>query len=357
MDYDSFITGLFAKAALSGVPLSGGFELTSRCTLNCKMCYIHRQGNCRAQDEKGTEWWLKLASDAKEAGMLILLLTGGEPLLREDFYDIYSGCLGLGLMVSVNTNGTLIDSKAVEFFKKNPPQRLNITLYGMSPETYGELCGNSKAYEKVISAILALKQAGVNIKLNYSLTPQNQQDALKAYEFAKRIEVPIQLVSYMFPPVRSCGDTVRLSAEDAAKATYLWQKNHFGNRFSEYRRLILKGEAPQEFSGECLDKSGEKISCRAGSTTFWVTWQGELTPCGMMTEPKASLDAVGFKGAWEHIRAEREKIILPPQCTDCKYRKVCDICAAVSYAETGKFDGLPIYACEKAKSFMALFKE
>ena len=356
-NYDFFINHLFAKGAEKGTPVSGTFELTPRCTLDCKMCYIHRSPNsCEAiEREKPTEWWLGLARQARDEGMLLLLITGGEPLLRPDFEDIYLECRKMGLLVSVNTNATLIDDQKVRFFAENPPQRLNITLYGTSEETYANLCGHASAFKKVIYAIKALKEAGVNIKLNYSINPYNKDDMLKAHDLAKALGVPIQPVSYMFPPLRaSCeGEAVRLSAEDAAMAQFDWQMHHFGEAdFKKYLHHIKLGEAPEEFGEICVDKTGEKINCRAGSTVFWVTWDGKMTPCGMMVTPSA--DVTDFNSAWQYIRAERSGVILPAKCTDCSLRKFCDVCAAVTFAETGKFDGVPDYVCQKAMAYVRM---
>lgn len=358
LSYDIFLSHLFKQAAVRGTPLSGTFELTSRCTLNCKMCYIHRSPNCREamSGEKDTSWWLDLARTARDRGMLLLLLTGGEPLVRKDFREIYLECRRLGFLVTVNTNGTLIDDETVKFFKENPPQRLNITLYGTSPETYGALCGDEGAYEKVIYAVKALKEAGVSIKLNYSITPYNEADSLKAYDLAKELGVHIQPVSYMFPPLRAVeqGEAVRLSPEKAAQAHFNWQKHHFPDPadFKHFLELTKKGEAPREFPDDCLDSSGERINCRAGSTTFWVTHDGKMTPCGMMVEPAVAIDS--FDDAWQYIRTARENIHLPAKCKTCSIRKFCDICAAVSYAETGTFDGVPTYVCQKAEEYNRL---
>ncbi len=355
--YNIFLERLFTAAREKGTPLSGTFELTSRCTLNCKMCYIHRSADsCEAiKSEKSTEWWLNLAREARDEGMLLLLITGGEPLLRDDFEEIYLGCRKLGLLLSVNTNATLIDEKKVKFFAENPPQKLNITLYGTSPETYAELCGVPDAYEKVIYAIKALKEAGVNIKLNYTINPYNKDDMTEAYDFAKSLDLPIQPVSYMFPPLRSSckGDAVRLTPESAAQAHFQWQRHHFGDAdLKTYLHHMKKGEAPEEFGEICLDKTGEKINCRAGSTVFWVTWDGKMTPCGMMIEPAVEIN--DFNAAWKYIRAERGNIVLPAECKTCSLRKSCDVCAAVTFAETGKFDGVPTYVCQKAKEYHRL---
>ena len=361
INYSVFIDSLFRQAGERGTPLSGAFELTSRCTLNCKMCYIHRSPNSREalSAEKSTEWWIDLARRAVSKGMFLLLLTGGEPLIRKDFEEIYLACRNMGLLVSVNTNATLIDERKVEFFAANPPQRLNISLYGTSPETYANLCGDGEAYGKVINAVKALKEAGVSVKLNYTITPYNKSDTLKVYDLAKELGVPIQPVSYMFPPLRSScrAETVRLSPEEAARAHFDWQSHHFSDP-SDLRRFLeitQKGEAPAKPEPDYFDSCGERIRCRAGLSSFWVTYDGKMTPCGMMVEPSVAIE--DFDDAWNLIRAEREKIYLPAECKSCSLRKSCDICAAVSYAETGRFDGVPTYVCQKAKAYNKLCRE
>lgn len=354
LEYDLFISNLFSKADKASIPLSGAFELTSRCPLDCKMCYIHRKENdCEAiRQEKDTEWWLKLAEEAKNAGMFMLLLTGGEPLLRKDFEEIYLGAKKMGLLVSVNTNGLLIDDAKVRFFADNPPQKLNITLYGASAETYRNLCGNGEAYEKALAAVVKLKQAGVNVKINFTANQYNRHDAAKIYELANRLELPIQPVSYMFPPVRVGGEADRLSAEEAAKVQFDCQmlgmgeeklKRHIKNKAN----IVRKGEI-----GECCDANGERIPCRAGLSTFWVTWDGKMSPCGMMTKPVFEISS--FDEAWESIKKSRESIMLPLKCKKCELRNYCDMCAAISFAETGSFGGVPDYVCKKAAEYKKL---
>lgn len=357
LEYDIFISNLFAKADKNSVPLSGAFELTSRCPLDCKMCYIHRKENdCEAiKQEKSTEWWLKLAEEAKNAGMFMLLLTGGEPLLRGDFEEIYLGAKKMGLLVSVNTNGLLIDDAKVKFFTDNPPQKLNITLYGASKETYRELCGNGEAYEKVLAAIIKLKQAGVNVKINFTATQYNRHDAAKIYELSKKLEISVMPVSYMFPPVRVGGKAERLSPEEAAKVQFECKMLGMGAEKLK-KHIITKANAVRVGKiGECSDANGERIPCRAGSSTFWVTWDGKMSPCGMMTKPMFEINS--FDEAWENIKKSRQSIILPLKCKNCELRNFCDMCAAVTLAETGEFGGVPEYVCKKAANFKKLCED
>lgn len=356
--YQQYSAYLFQKAGAAGVPLSGTFELTARCNLDCRMCYIHRRANDAAalRGEWSAGQWLELASRCRDAGTLLLLLTGGEPLLRPDFREIYSGCKRLGLLLSINTNGTLLDAEMVRFLAADPPGRVNITLYGASPETYAALCGDGAAYDRVVAGIDALCAAGVLVKLNYSITPQNLADGPAIYDFARARGLAVQAASYMFPPVRACEfgpcTAERLTPEASARAQLDYER--FLYPAAELRRrweLLLEGErlpAPEE----CQELPTERIRCRAGYSTFWVTWDGQLRPCGMMTEPSRPVTPETFAEAWQWLRAAREEIFLPAACGSCAVRYACDLCPALSYAETGQFTGLPAYLCQRTRAYL-----
>ena len=342
--YQIYSNYLFAKAGSQGIPLSGTFELTARCNLNCRMCYIHKRANdamARAGERTAAQW-LDLAKACQEAGTLLLLLTGGEPFLRPDFREIYTGCRRLGLMVSVNSNGTLIDEETIRFLAANPPARINITLYGASPETYGALCGDPSAYERVVEAILGLQAAGVLVKLNFSVTPYNHQDLEAAYRFASEHGLRIQAASYMFPPVRACEhgcfQADRMTPEESAAMQLRYDELRFSpedlrRRFEE----LLAGSRVPDPDRECQELHAER-----------------MRPCGMMTEPSESLAEQSFQSAWKKIRAAREEIMVPPACSGCSMRSACDQCSAVCYAETGAFTCVPSYMCGRTRAYLDL---
>lgn len=362
--YQIYSDYLFARAGAQGLPLSGTFELTARCNLDCKMCYIHKRANdaAVARRERTAEQWLALAEECQSAGMLHLLLTGGEPTLRPDFKEIYTGCRRLGLLVSINSNATLIDDEMVRFLAENPPSRMNITLYGASPETYAALCGDPGAYHRAVSAILALKAAGILVKLNFSVTPYNRGDAGAVYAFAREHDLALQAAAYMFPPVRACENGCfaadRMTAEEAAEAQMVYDRFRFSPEALENRlRAQLSGVSVSDPDMECQELPTERIRCRAGSSTFWVTWDGQMRPCGMMTAPSADLDALGFSAAWQAIRQAREEIMVPARCSSCEMRHACDACAALCQAESGSFTGVPTYMCEKTRAYLSLARQ
>lgn len=361
---EKYIELLHARAAAAGTPLAGTFELTSRCDLDCRMCYIHRRefdGEALAS-ELSAERWCELAREAAGAGMLTLLLTGGEPFVRRDLQEIYAYCHGLGLLLSVNTNGTLIGPDELDWLSRMPPQKMSVTLYGASAATYERLCGSGEAYGRALSAILGMKAAGVPVKLNFSAVPENIGDMSAVIDFARRQDLPLQLASYMFPPIRAREsgptDVHRLTPEQAARVQLQYDASRFSpEEYRKRREKILAGAPVEPDGDECrLDQPTERIRCRAGKTTFWITGGGEMRPCGMMSEPSVSLKD-GFLTAWREIMRLREEIVVPAKCSACKNRTLCGACPAASFSENGRYDLAPEYLCRKTEAYIKLLKD
>lgn len=349
---------LHQKAARSGVPLSGSFELTPCCNMTCKMCYIRMT---KAQQEavaplRTAREWVELGRMAKEQGMLYLLLTGGEPFLRQDFREILQGLHALGLVISINSNATLIDEETVAWLKQTPPSRINVTLYGTSDETYGRLCGNPKGFTQAITAIRLLKEAGISVKLNYSVTADNAADLEKAFIFAEKEGLILEATSYMFPPLRRdetmVGRNYRFAPEEAAYYAAQIARMTGGDEAFLKRMQEALPPIPQE-AEECTQISpGEGIHCRAGKCSFWVTWAGEFLPCGMMpNEGALNVFEAGFDKAWQQAQAFVQAIRLPGQCAVCEARDTCKACAAMVYTESGDFCSVPQYRCAMTKEF------
>ena len=145
---------MFAMAAEKKVPLYGVLELLPVCNLNCDMCYVRMSREEMEQVGRlcTIEEWTKVAEDMMKAGTLFVLLTGGEPLLYPHFRELYQKLRGLGMIVTINTNGTLIDEEWADFFAENKPRRINITLYGASNETYERLCHYPGGFDKAAFA-------------------------------------------------------------------------------------------------------------------------------------------------------------------------------------------------------------
>lgn len=354
------------KASIRKIPLSGTFELTPICNFSCRMCYVRKTSGevARHPREMMTlERWLSVAEEACEAGMLHLLLTGGEPFLWPDFWTLYERLIPMGFLVSINTNGSLIDKKVVEKLKKLPPKRVNITLYGASDETYERLCNVKGVFSKVDHAIMVLKDAGIQVKLNCSLTPENAADLEKMIQYAKDRELVLQIAPYMFPPIRRnsemTGVNERFTPEESARYRLKSFRLQNGEeRYKEYlQQLCEESVFPTGLDESCVDPQDGRIRCRAGNASFWITWDGMMMPCGMVTVPQIDLYNNHFKDAWQQMADICSEMTLSGICRRCPDLEVCHACAAMAIAETGKVTGVPVYLCRTVRAMQAIAEE
>lgn len=346
-------------ATAKRLPIGGSIELLPLCNMNCDMCYVrlskeemNRQGRLRTLEE-----WISLADQMKDAGVLFLLLTGGEPLLYSGFKELYLYLQKIGMILTINTNGTLIDEEWADFFQKNPPRRINITLYGTNEETYQNLCHYPGGFQKTINGIRLLRERKIDVKVNGSLVKSNQNDGKRITDLAHSLDAAVNIDTYMYPATRersqSFNEQSRLDPEAAAKAKIELLKGKMtAEEFTEYAKkyttLALNTPVGENIAGQ--------VKCRAGRSSFTINWQGQLRSCVMLTVPSADVFEVGFKNAWKYIAEETTKIKLSSKCSRCTLRNVCQTCAACAMAETGAYDGTPEYMCKYTETLLSLLK-
>lgn len=347
------------KATALNIPINGTFEVSPRCNFHCPMCYVHLSNEEIAATGRKlltTEQWLSLAREARDEGLLYLLLTGGEPFLRPDFRELYQELAGMGLMLSINTNGSLIDEETVRWLSANPPTRVNITLYGASNEAYQRLCGCADGFDRVTAAILRLKEAGITVKLNGSLTPLNASELPELVRFSEEHELIFEVATYMFPPLRRgeqyVGQNRRFTPEETARYRLeAFRLQHGEERYRTHLEQLMNGLAPSPLNDECEpEEPNGKVQCRAGRAAFWVTWSGEMSPCGMLTRPLVHPLTDGFAAAWKQLVSETAAIRLSARCSSCQNRNICHACAAMALCETGSYGETPTFLCQVADS-------
>ena len=348
---------LHSKGAALGLPVSGTFELTARCNFNCRMCYVHQNGPDLAGKELTAAEWLEIGKKARDMGMVFLLLTGGEPMLRPDFPEIYTGLVRLGLIVSINSNASLYNEEIRQTFLRYPPSRINVTLYGGSEETYRNLCGNA-SFEKVAENLRSMKDDGLQVRLNVSLTPYNVGDMEKIDAISREIGLQAKSSAYMYPPVRLNGETGvnkgRFTAEEAGRIMAEWDAIRDTEELFHQRAERIRQNRKAIDTDACVDvnETGEGIRCRAGRSAFWMTWEGKLMPCGTMPVEDDAPDVrkVGFEAAWKWVRDYAAAVRMPSECRTCPEKENCPSCASVCKCETGKFDEKPCYLCEMTEA-------
>ncbi len=352
------------------IPVTGTFELTPLCNMNCGMCYIrmtpeemHHNGRLRTLAE-----WKEIADQALEAGAQFILLTGGEPMLYPGFSDIYTYLRARGTFVTVNTNATQITPEIIKTFQTNYPRRVNVSLYGASNEVYERLCSCANGYDQAMRGIRMLLEAGVATKLNYVLTRENIGEVDQISRISEELGVPVSVSSYLFPPVRkdrkkqSRTNPERLSPCEVAEAQIRSLECGFPDKqtlrayLADRLREIDEREQIVRAAEDPLSAFPEE-ACGAGRRSFWIDWQGRMSACGMMTEGAIVLGSNSFQEAWNQICERSEHILVNPTCNNCKYKKICQVCPASALAETGSTDGIPDYHCACSRELERKMRE
>ena len=348
------------------IPFYGSFELTPRCNMNCKMCYIRMtpEEMKKVGSELSGDEWLRIAKEAVDKGMMNVLLTGGEAVLHPDFKKIYLALRKMGVFVTVNTNATVLNDSWIDFFDQNRPSQINVTVYGGSNETYARLCRNPKGFDQMKNEVEKLLKKGINVKLNCVISKQNVEDIAEIYKFGREHDLKITSTAYCFPPVRKEGvidpELNRFDAKEAAKARIKLHWEIVNDKTNFYKDITTMLKSPGIVEGlehSCVDAVGDKVLCAAGRSNFWVTWDGRMLPCGMIPDFSVPIKNRPFIDAWKEIVEYTEKITLAAECKNCPKKDMCSPCAAKLKSETGVFDKKAQYLCDYVDEYIRLMGE
>ena len=176
---------LWDKMKGKRVPLSFDLEVTARCSADCRHCYINLPaGDAAARAEELTaKEILGIARQAADLGAMWCLVTGGEPLLRDDFEEIYLGLKRLGLLVSVFTNACLVTQRHVDLWKKYPPRDIEVTVYGVTRETYEAVTRRPGSFDAFMRGLDLLLASGIRVRLKAMAIKSN----LHEYDGHRRV--------------------------------------------------------------------------------------------------------------------------------------------------------------------------
>lgn len=331
-----FIREFNRKAEERRIPLSGSIELTRRCNLGCVHCYIDRQAPGDVQDEMGTDRILSFIDEIVDAGCLYLLVTGGEPLLRRDFQEIYVHAKKKGLLVSVFSNGTLVDDAVTDLFRTWPPLDVEVSLYGATKKTYEDITGVAGSYEKCLAGIGRLLSAGVHVRLKTILMSINRDEFHDMERMAKEFGVKFRFDAAIFP--RMSGDRtplgLRVPPEDAVE-----KELSDGERLRQWKEYFLRSR--RKLPGDRL------YNCGAGVTGFHIDPLGNLQPCIMAAHIRYDLSRGDFLSGWlgemSGVRLRRAGRLY--RCNDCEKVHLCGACPPFFKLESGAEDICSEYLC------------
>ncbi len=330
------------------LPLHGSIELTRRCNLDCPYCYLRFDHGVSPDNELSIRELLGLFDQFAAEGCLFLTFTGGEPLLREDFREIYLGAIRKGLITAVFTNGALIDADTVDFFARYPPLQIDITIFGSTAETADRVAGRKGSFARVREAISLLEERKIPFGLKTVVSTLNRGELREMKEFARRRGKILRFDGLITPQLNGSRENlryrldpeevIRLDREDAAK----WRE------WTEY--ACRQGKIPDR---------GLLYGCGGGLHSFHVSAEGKLSLCVLDTNHRFDLRKGAFREGWREFIPRVRAIRTGPgnPCGGCDLRPLCTSCPAWARLEAGDPEKPVDFLCQIARQRAILKRE
>ncbi|MEO1482985.1 MAG: radical SAM protein [Myxococcota bacterium] len=340
VDDGTWMRAFNERAFKERIPVSGMLELTSRCNLRCVHCYLGSQEEQHKKRslEMDTERVKAVIDEMAAAGCMFLVITGGDPMMRKDFPEIFVHAKRQGMFVTVFCDGVLVTEKIVELFKEWPPRTVEISLYGATAETYEKVTRIPGSYDKCIRGIERLLDAGIDVALKTVLMTVNEHELEAMREIARGYGCKFRFDAAIFPCLPdSSKDPLELRVDPKRAVELEMQDEKARDGWLKYHET-RKNNPPKE----------TLFRCGAGLTSFYVGPLGELSPCVMTTQYRYSSDGATFRERWDNelreLRAAKPKRA-DYECNSCGKRTLCSGCPAFNWLESGESDKKSDYVC------------
>jgi len=341
ISYGQFGKRLREKIAGKRVPLAGSLELTFRCNLRCVHCYL---GDARAgipgKNELSYGEICDLLDQTVDEGCLWLLLTGGEPLLRPDFLEIYTYAKKRGFLVTLFTNGTLITPQIADYLQEWRPFKVEISLYGRTKETYERVTGVPGSYERCLRGIELLLERGLPLRLKTVAITLNKHEIWAIKEYAEGLGANFYFDAMINAGLDGGGDptkfrlapeeVVQLDLGDAQRADEL----------RDFCKRALRSPSKPEYS----------YLCGAGVHSFHIDTYGLLSVCIISRHRSHDLRRGSFHEGWQEFipQVRYQRASDGSQCNQCELISLCGQCPGWAQLEHGDQEARVEFLCQVA---------
>ncbi len=311
------------------------WNLTRACNLRCPHCYM--EGGRKAENELTTEECLGLIDEIKALGTEMLILTGGEPLLRKDIYDIARYASKRGIWVVMGTNGVLVTDRVVHKMIECGVKGVAISIDSLEPAKHNHFRGGPDAWEYSVRALEICRANGLQVLVQTTVMDMNYAEIPKLLEFAR--EKGAWSFNLYFLVQTGRGQQMNdLSSErtEAMLAQLVdWQ--------DRYRPMLVRSKCAPQFKQIAYERGVgglESGGCMAGTQYCRITPQGDVTPCPYMTAVAGNVRDQSFGEIWRTssvLRELRDLSQLKGRCGRCEFNELCGGCRCRAYAVHGDY--------------------
>lgn len=332
----SLLDEMNQKATARGIPLSAHLDITWRCNERCVHCYLDHDG----KGEMTTGEIKDVIRQLADCGTFFLSISGGEPLLRQDCWEILEYARSLRFNVKLKTNAVMIGPKQAARLKALGIEQVQISLYSHRPEVHDAITKLPGSLRRTTDAIRHLKASGVKVSLTDVLMKYNRRDAMAVKKLAEEMGVGFSIDPTITPmlsgdrSVMSLGITHAELEEIMHTEEFVGDVDEFCSPMSSAADDVLDG-----------------YSCSAGHTLAYISPFGDVYPCVQFPMPCGSVRKQSFHEIWYQSKAFEELRSVHVRdlhtCSHCTHNSYCSRCPGLAYME-GDFRGPSALDCEKS---------
>lgn len=325
------------------------WEVTRRCNLSCIHCRAGAEDRFYP-DELTTEEGFRLLDEIVAVGQPTIILTGGEPLLRKDIFELAAYGAEKGLRMVMAPNGTLVTPQVACRMLEVGIKRISISLDGATPESHDGFRQMPGAFRGALAGIQAAKEMGLGFQINTTVTRDNHHELEEILKLAVDLGAVAHHIFFLVPTGRAnLMEGQEVSPEEYEK-TLNWLYDQRTKVPLQLRPIcaphyfrVLRQRAKEEGTNIPIRPHGLNAltrGCLAGSAFCFVSHVGDVFPCGYLGVNCGNTKEQNFKDVWEKSMVfDRLRNLngYGGKCGYCEYRKVCGGCRARAYAKTGNY--------------------
>jgi radical SAM protein with 4Fe4S-binding SPASM domain len=326
------------KATEQGIPLSAHLDITWRCNERCVHCYLDHGG----EGEMSTAEIKNVISQLADTGTFFLSISGGEPLLRRDCFEILEYARELGFSVKLKTNAVMIGAAQAARLKNLGIEQVQISIYSHLPEVHDAITKLPGSLRRSLQAIRYLRAEGVKVSITNVLMKQNVQNAKAVRLLAKELDVEFVIDPTITPMLNGDRSVLNLGISNQELDEIFHTEEFIGN-VGEFCAPV------SEVDEDVL----EGYSCSAGHTLAYISPSGDVYPCVQFPMPCGNLREKSFREIWYRSEALTELRSVHvrdlPTCSHCSHTAYCTRCPGLAYME-GNMRGPSSSDCAKSEA-------